>query len=47
MKLPKAERDLAEWQAAIERLILVAEQNGPTKMARTVPSTRSGRSRSR
>jgi hypothetical protein len=34
MKLPKAEQDLGEWQAAIECLILVAEKNGPTMMAR-------------
>ena len=33
MKLPKAEQNL-EWQAAIECLILVAEKNGPTMMAR-------------
>ena len=30
MKLPKAEQNLGEWQAAIECLILVAEKNGPT-----------------
>ena len=34
MKLPKAEQNLGEWQAAIECLILVAEKNGPTTMAR-------------
>jgi hypothetical protein len=34
MKLPKAEDDLPEWQAADECLILVAEKNGPTMMAR-------------
>ena len=34
MKLPKAEQDLAEWQAAIEALLLVVEFNGPTMMAR-------------
>ncbi len=34
MKLPKAEQNLGEWQAAIECLILVAEKNGPTVMAR-------------
>jgi hypothetical protein len=34
MKLPKAEQDLPEWQAAVECLILVAEKNGPTMMAR-------------
>jgi hypothetical protein len=34
MKLPKAEHDLPEWQAAGECLILVAEKNGPTMMAR-------------
>ena len=34
MKLPKAEQDLAEWQAAVEALLLVVEFNGPTMMAR-------------
>ena len=34
MKLPKAEQNLGEWQAAIECLILVAEKNGPTMMVR-------------
>jgi hypothetical protein len=34
MKLPKVEQNLGEWQAAIECLILVAEKNGPTMMAR-------------
>ena len=34
MKLPKAEQDLAEWQAAVEALLLVVELNGPTMMAR-------------
>jgi hypothetical protein len=29
MKLPKAEQNLGEWQAAIECLILAAEKNGP------------------
>jgi hypothetical protein len=33
MKLPKAEHDLPEWQA-VECLILVAEKDGPTMMAR-------------
>ena len=33
-KLPKAEHDTEEWQAAMECLILVAEKNGPTMMAR-------------
>src|SRR5260370_30241505 len=33
-KLPKAEQKLAEWQAAAEALILVAEHNGPTMFAR-------------
>lgn len=28
--LPKAEHDAPEWQAAIEALMLVVEQNGPT-----------------
>ena len=34
MKLPKAEQDLKEWQAAVEALLLVVELNGPTMMAR-------------
>jgi hypothetical protein len=29
-KLPKAEQDLEEWQAAVEALLLVVELNGPT-----------------
>ena len=33
-KPPKAEHEVAEWQAAMECLILVAETNGPTMMAR-------------
>jgi hypothetical protein len=33
-KLPKAEHATAEWQAAMEALILVAENGGPTMMAR-------------
>jgi hypothetical protein len=34
-KLPKAEQQIEEWQAAVEVLILVAESNGgPTMMAR-------------
>ena len=33
-KLPKAEHDAPEWQAAMEALILVAENGGPTMMAR-------------
>jgi hypothetical protein len=28
--LPKAEHDADEWQAAMEALLLVAEQDGPT-----------------
>jgi hypothetical protein len=34
MKLPKAEQDLEEWQAAVEALLLVVELNSPTMMAR-------------
>jgi hypothetical protein len=34
LKLPKADQDTKEWQAAMECLILVAEKNGPTMMAR-------------
>jgi hypothetical protein len=33
-KLPKAEHATAEWQAAMEALILVATQGGPTMFAR-------------
>jgi hypothetical protein len=29
-KLPRAEQDLEEWQAAVEALLLVVELNGPT-----------------
>jgi hypothetical protein len=34
IKLPKAERGADEWQAAMQALMLVAEQNGPTMFAR-------------
>jgi hypothetical protein len=33
-KLPKDEHTAPEWQAAMEALMLVAEKNGPTMMAR-------------
>jgi hypothetical protein len=33
-KLPKAEHEAEEWQAAMEALILVAENDGPTMFAR-------------
>jgi hypothetical protein len=33
-KLPKAEHEAPEWQAAMEALILVATQGGPTMFAR-------------
>ena len=33
-KLPKTEHDAAEWQAAMEALILVATHGGPTMFAR-------------
>ncbi len=33
-KLPKAEHDAAEWQVAMEVLLLVAERDGPEIMAR-------------
>jgi hypothetical protein len=32
---PKAEHDAPEWQTAMEALLLVAERNGPTMLART------------
>jgi hypothetical protein len=34
MKLPKAEQDLPEWQAAIEALLMAAEDRGPLMHAR-------------
>jgi hypothetical protein len=33
MKLPKAQQDIAEWQAATEALIVVAENGGPRMFA--------------
>jgi hypothetical protein len=33
-KLPKAEHDAEEWQAAMQALLLVAEQDGPSMFAR-------------
>jgi hypothetical protein len=33
-KLPNAEHEAPEWQDAMECLILVAEKDGPTMMAR-------------
>jgi hypothetical protein len=33
-KLPKAEHDAPEWQAAMQALLLVAEHGGPTMLAR-------------
>ena len=33
-KLPKTEHEAAEWQAAMEALILVATSGGPTMFAR-------------
>ena len=33
-ELPKAEHDAPEWQAAMQALIMVAEHDGPTMMAR-------------
>jgi hypothetical protein len=33
-KLPKAEHDTPEWQAAMQALLLVAEHDGPTMFAR-------------
>jgi hypothetical protein len=34
LKLPKADQNAKEWQAAMECLISVAEKNGPTMSAR-------------
>ena len=33
-KLPKAEHEAPEWEAAMQALILVAEKGGPTMLAR-------------
>jgi hypothetical protein len=33
-KLPKAEHDAEEWQAAMEALMLVSDHDGPTLFAR-------------
>ena len=33
-KLPKAEHDADEWQAAVQALLLVAVHDGPTMFAR-------------
>ena len=33
-KIPKAEHGAAEWQAAMQALILVVEKGGPTMLAR-------------
>jgi hypothetical protein len=33
-RLPKAEQQLDEWQAAVEALLLVVDNNGPTMIAR-------------
>jgi hypothetical protein len=33
-KLPKAEHEAPDWQAAMEALILVAERGGPTMLPR-------------
>jgi hypothetical protein len=33
-KLPKAEHDADEWQAAMQALMLVAEHDGPTMFVR-------------
>jgi hypothetical protein len=35
-KLPKAEQQLDAWQAAVETLLLIVEDNGPSMMARGV-----------
>jgi hypothetical protein len=33
-RLPKAEHESRQWQAAVEALLLVAERGGPTMLAR-------------
>jgi hypothetical protein len=40
MKLPKAERDLPEWQAAGEALMMAAERRGPLNETNPLPSLR-------
>jgi hypothetical protein len=40
-KLPKAEHEAPEWQAAAEALLLVAERGGPEKAGRRRRSCRS------
>jgi hypothetical protein len=42
-KLPNAEQQLDEWQAAVEAMLLVVEHNGPTMMARIRSRRRSVR----
>jgi hypothetical protein len=37
-RLPKAEHEAKEWQAAMEALILVATSGGPTMFARIEPA---------
>jgi hypothetical protein len=34
IKIPKAEHEASEWQAAMQALILVATKGGPTMLAR-------------
>jgi hypothetical protein len=34
IKLPKAEHEAPEWQAAMQELLLVAKSGGPTMLAR-------------
>jgi hypothetical protein len=41
-KLPKAELDAQEWQAAMEALILVAARDGPTMFARIARVSKRG-----
>jgi hypothetical protein len=40
MKLPKAEQNVPKWQAAIEALIMAAEDQGPVLHARPIPRIR-------
>jgi hypothetical protein len=37
--LPKAEQDAADWQIAMETLLLVAERNAPERLARIAFTT--------
>jgi len=46
-KLPKAEHEASEWQAAMQALLLVAKSGEPTMLARIERSIGMGRSQRR